>query len=396
MCRGEIELERTVFSSFKCLEKEGFEVKQESRWQTPQGIVTYDIAILFKGILFAIIETKSSLNSPILERTKAQIKAAVDYSTAFYGIITDGKEYYLYTRKQKFEKKTFEEIINFLLRNKTQQAPKTPSEIENLLKKQDFDDTLKKQIRKSFYAKSGTSFPGLLNLDDYLKDILTKEANQGESELYRYVPFDTAFNILKNNTYRMNGIAGMNDKSEGDIRYSISYEIGDPNNIFISSFSTLEDNLTMWRLYGDDAKGVCLVFTAKKNAKNDIFWLYPVSYEDKHKQIIIDFYNSRFKIKNIEKWIYFFKNQHFNTENEVRLLALEQSKKKEWYKTNDSSIINPYIEFDLNDDNFPLELKKIVLGPKCPEAAYNRAQIEAMLNKKSEIEVSLSKIEIYR
>ena len=109
-------------------------------------------------------------------------------------------------------------------------------------------------------------------------------------------------------------------------------------------------------------------------------------------------------MKNIEnqqlapqsgEWIYFFKSKHFKTEKEVRLLVLDRSNKKEWYKTNDSSIINPYIEIDLNDSKFPLKLTKVILGPKCPESAYNKAQMESMLKDKN-IEVSPSKIDIYR
>ena len=398
MYSRENEIENKVFDSLKPLNKEDFEVKKNSRWQTGQGIVTYDIAILFKGVLFAVIETKSSLNRPpLLERTKVQFKATVDSSTALYGIITDNKDYYLYTGEQKFEKKSLEEIIKFLIKNKPKTIESISSVIENILKKQELDDTLKEQIRKSVYAQSRTSFPSLLNLDDYFKKKLTNVNRKKQKEFYRYVPFDTAFSILKNETYRMNGIAGMNDKSEGDIRNSISYEIIDANSIFISSFSTLEDNLTMWRLYGDNAKGACLVFTAKGNTESDLFSLYPVSYEDEDKQIIIDLYDRGFIINNIERWIYFFKSKHFKTEKEVRLLVLDRSNKKEWYKTNDSSIINPYIEIDLNDSKFPLKLTKVILGPKCPESAYNKAQMESMIeDKKLDIKVLPSKIEIYR
>ena len=390
------EIENKVLDLLEPLTKEGFELKKESRWQTPQGIVNYDIAILFKGILFAIVETKSSLN----EQTKAQLKAAVDSSTAFYGIITDSKNYYLYSKKHKFETKTFDDIADFLIKNKPKPVTDLPSEIENLLKKQYFNDSLKKQIRESVYInKLGGYCYGLLDLDDtFERKLMYENSNKMQKDFYRYVPFDTAFSILKNNTYRMNGIAGMNDKAEVlffENKDSELTEKNDKNNVFISSFSRRKDDLTMWRLYGDDGKGVCLVFTKKEDDVNESFWLYPVNYNEKYKKYLIEMCNKGFKINNIEKWICFFKNKNFKTENEVRLLVLDQSNKKEWYKTNDSSIINPYIEIDLNDSKFPLKLTKVILGPKCPESAYNKAQMESMLKDKN-IEVSPSKIDIYR
>ena len=400
----EMEIENRVFEIFRQNLPKSFDIRRESRLQTRQGRVYFDIAINYNGILYSIIEIKSHLRGPLLQSAKDFITRYVNTTQAYCGIVTDYKDYYLYTKgEQDFEKKSFKEIIDFLIENIPQPIVNIPLQIEQLFQKDFFDNTtLKERIKKNIYTnKSGILFCPPLNFDDYFEKYLTDISNKNQKEYYRYVPFDTAFEIIKNGTYRMNGIAGMNDKSEGDLLDSISYEIEDSNNIFISSFSTLEDNLTMWRLYGDNAKGVCLVFTGKDDYedKDNLFWLYPVSYDDKYKNIVIDLYNNGFKINNIEKWIYFFKNKHFKTEEEVRLLVQNSSNKKEWYKTNDNSIINSYIELKLDDNNFPLKLTKIILGPKCPESGDNKMQMEAMLKEKmpkQNIKVMQSEIEIYR
>ena len=397
----EMEIEKRVFEIFRQNLPESFDIRSESRLQTRQGRVYFDIAINYNGILYSIIEIKLHLRGSLLQSAKDFITRYVNTTQAYCGIVTDYKDYYLYTKgKQDFEKKSFKEIIDFLIENKPKLITEIPFSLERVNMQQSVGRYLRTLIENKINNnKLGRDSSNDLDADEIFKTLLGEAGKT--KEFYRYVPFDTAFEIIKNGTYRMNGIAGMNDKSEGDLLDSISYEIEDSNNIFISSFSTLEDNLTMWRLYGDNAKGVCLVFTGKDDYedKDNLFWLYPVSYDDKYKQVVIDLYNNGFKINNIEKWIYFFKNKHFKTEEEVRLLVQNSSNKKEWYKTNDNSIINSYIELKLDDNNFPLKLTKIILGPKCPESGDNKMQMEAMLKEKmpkQNIKVMQSEIEIYR
>lgn len=396
-----MEIENRVFEIFRQNLPESFDIRSESRLQTRQGRVYFDIAINYNGILYSIIEIKLHLRGSLLQSAKDFITRYVNTTQAYCGIVTDYKDYYLYTKgKQDFEKKSFKEIIDFLVENKPKLITEIPTSLEKVKIPQFVGRSLRTQIKNKINNyKLGQDSSNDLDADEIFRTLLGEVGKT--KEFYRYVPFDTAFEIIKNGTYRMNGIAGMNDKSEGDLLDSISYEIEDSNNIFISSFSTLEDNLTMWRLYGDNAKGVCLVFTGKDDYedKDNLFWLYPVSYDDKYKKIVIDLYNNGFKINNIEKWIYFFKNKHFKTEEEVRLLVQNSSHKKEWYKTNDNSIINSYIELKLDDNNFPLKLTKIILGPKCPESGDNKMQMEAMLKEKmpkQNIKVMQSGIEIYR
>lgn len=61
------------------------------------------------------------------------------------------------------------------------------------------------------------------------------------------------------------------------------------------------------------------------------------------------------------------------------------------------NVITPYRDFKL-DNNFPLQLKEIILGPKCPEKKINKYQIETLLKNigKENVVVSISDINNYR
>ena len=73
------------------------------------------------------------------------------------------------------------------------------------------------------------------------------------------------------------------------------------------------------------------------------------------------------------------------------------------------SIFNPVIDFRINSKNFPIHLKTIVLGPKCPEQTTNFVQLEEMIRRKKKeikeisydsnldnLNVELSEINHYR
>ena len=159
------------------------------------------------------------------------------------------------------------------------------------------------------------------------------------------------------------------------------------NKRYITSFSVLEDNLTMWRLYGDDAKGVCLEFMAEYDTPN----LYPVHYEEDNgvqnrvAQLKAELASSnlQFKFLSLErKWQYYMKPACFSEEKEIRLL-IEDVKPKKWDLPS-TGVIKPYIECGLFEsakdaEPFPLKLERIILGPNMKEQARNKHQIELMV-----------------
>ncbi|MCH7535890.1 MAG: hypothetical protein IH948_09155, partial [Bacteroidetes bacterium] len=127
-----------------------------------------------------------------------------------------------------------------------------------------------------------------------------------------------------------------------------------------------------------------------------------------------------FKFQTLNTWKHFFKPFEYSIEEEVRLLYVENSvakyKDKGWVITSGIDILNPYVDFKLNGDNFPIELREIILGPNCPDKRLNKVQIEEMVRQKKReketddkgkptsiskyslkyLKVKLSKIESYR
>ncbi|OYU83372.1 MAG: hypothetical protein CFE24_11750 [Flavobacterium sp. BFFFF2] len=242
---------------------------------------------------------------------------------------------------------------------------------------------------------------------------------------------------VNNTSFRMNGIVGMNDKTEisyvddylNDFNNDVSNlhhnTISAINNRYISSCSqsSLNDNLTMWRLYGDDSKGACMIYKIQReNIKNHVL-LHKVSYADRdrnHPQLeflkltindIKNILGLKFVYQKLRYWQHFFKPFDYSTEKEVRLLVIDSDEipieKRDWMLTDSHSIIAPYIDIKLNHPEFPLILSEIILGPKCPEIKVNKFQLEELLRrKKSELftgnkssqmtKVSISKIKNYR
>ncbi len=250
----------------------------------------------------------------------------------------------------------------------------------------------------------------------------------------RYCSLESLYQILSNQTIRMNGLVGMNDKSE--YRYAwesfwgkedgVNEMENQMNRTYIMSCSAIssKDNLEMWRLYGDDGKGVCLIFEVKKPTAPFILarTIYEFTNDGKrnindNKWTILKKLTGELKsiglplrLENQNKWLSFLKSGDYWYEQEIRLLYAEPEGdhlSKQWVLTKNNSIINPYVQFDLLPKEIdkgiviPLSLKGIILGPKCPEKEINIKQLENMLGrdpelKEFDVKVSISEITNYR
>lgn len=243
-------------------------------------------------------------------------------------------------------------------------------------------------------------------------------------EVCRYTSLNTLFYMIKNKSIRMNGIVGMNDRSEVGFLEKYFYEdskertktvqeINQINNTFILSCSptnTMLDNLTMWRLYADEGRGCCLVFDVVKPLTSG-FIINPIKYLDLDNEESIPkeiqalkeiIYNKDlpFEFKTLTTWSHFFKPKEYEIEDEVRVLYQcndNDNKKKDWLITNDYSIINPFLEFDLFN-NYVLHLKEIILGFNCPQLETNKMQLQALLEDKglNNIKIINSNIKSFR
>lgn len=238
----------------------------------------------------------------------------------------------------------------------------------------------------------------------------------------KYGSLQGLYDMLNTQNFRLMGLACQNDTTEVD--YVESYcEISkgvipeDANSFFILSMLSKEDDLTMWRLYGEEAKGVCLVFEIEKFDGCN-YTCRPIDYAEHrgyHKKlnIIRQLKNNGLKFKLFNRWKHFFKPFDYRIEQEIRFLFCNKCECKfkcvdykagkckdvNWVKCNSNAIFTPSV--DIKVDSCPLKLKKIILGPKCPEKEINRQQIANMIKDKNlfngrDIEVTTSSIDNYR
>lgn len=304
-----------------------------------------------------------------------------------------------------------------------------------------------------------------------IKDVVIKDIEQAEHSVYfslddeserdlletllesnrfgkvcRYISLDSLMRIVSEQKISLCSIVGMNDRSECDYAANKiggvrdSAEAGEmldkSNSCFIMSCveEKMEDDLTMWRLYGDDGKGVCLTFNVRSDEKEGCekkngdekegeefkMAFAKVSYaRENNKHPELDFirellydrtdkgHGLRLKYKDV--WEHFFKPHEYASENETRLLVRKKSDDKndggevKWIKTYTDGIICKLISYDFRkgDDKLPIELESVMLGPKCPESDINVFQLKRYiesqnLNISQNFKVEKSTIKTYR
>lgn len=162
----------------------------------------------------------------------------------------------------------------------------------------------------------------------------------------------------------------------------------------------------MWRLYGDNARGVCLVFAPKSPQDGS---LRKIKYVAEGDELILKINKlmTALKEKNINfcfnKMLsnqHFIKHKDYVNEDEYRYY-LESDKPAGWYINNDNNVMTPYVEKDLfgnGANSFPFQLKSIILGPAMVAQDVNFFQIKTLLNVNRifSINIEKSKISSYR
>lgn len=221
-------------------------------------------------------------------------------------------------------------------------------------------------------------------------------------------------------------ISYMNDPTEGTVIYRYLSIKNEKNKreeaklpyIFIKSFTSSIDYLPMWEMYGDKAKGICVVLDWPKIKKENVE-LYRICYvsianNGKHK--IIAKHNSKIKkIKKIKEELdivekirtkldkslldiyddslnriaYLFKDDHYYTEEEYRILQSDKEYnpniKRSIEKKDDINIYqSPLI---LKYADFIPHIKEIIIGPKYENVDCNfpfiKTQIELMCKQRN-------------
>jgi hypothetical protein len=275
-------------------------------------------------------------------------------------------------------------------------------------------DTENKKVTTSFKNKDDY---GTLFLDVLIDDL---EEKQGKIRLYRYGSFEAIFSTIKNFTYRLNGIQGMNDQKEGMFLFENLFRENQEfnerlNDVFISSCSTKYDNLTMWRLYGNNSNGAAITIELTEDYKAKPFYIKKLYYKNTEKikskiqllnaQIIELGYELDSRIFSL--FPFFIKSHHYDVEAEVRIiydksLNDDNEVKCEWGISEPYKVIRPYVDIKIFSERgriynpiLPFKITQIILGPNCPFSNRNIKQIKHFLsiNGLEDVEVIPSKID---
>lgn len=248
---------------------------------------------------------------------------------------------------------------------------------------------------------------------------LLPEKADGVKEIAKYTTFEGLVVILESGKIRMNSIVSMNDKTETDFLADVirnykedfeeeydKYLFADKE--FITSFTSRIDDLDMWRLYGDNARGVCLVFErdAKKNDElYKIRYMDPESEDLKRLEGLMDTLKKkgiRFRWNLLQKYRHYLKHADYKAEDETRLL-MNSEKPSGWFINRENGILTPFVERNirktgaLEEDDYPFRLRRIILGPSIREKEANLMQVFYLAHQFGYfLSVEESRIQSYR
>jgi len=408
--------------------------------------VPYDFTINIGDSIVAIVEIKQETLFKTFDFTRIEAYAGAN-DIRFY-VLTDGTKFTVVDRNKGIRSTNinFTNFVEIIIKRKVINIDETKKKIADLflvqITKSNFKSLKanKNEISKSILEQLNyddinetfyfSNFDDIGNIENKFFQFLL-ENGKPIKKVYRYTTLKAIYDCLKNNTYRINCLVGMNDTTEVNYAESKIFGINKDystanwkrvenyNNRFISSCSIKKDDLTQWRLYSEDCSGVCLELKVNSGEMPQNFFLCKISYgrkSDVHPEI--DFIKNLinqlkeaeidFRFKNLNIWKHFFKPHDFAVEKEVRLLFIRDKSialpEKGWVLTNSHQILNPYVDFILNDSNFPLRLTKIVLGPKCSENKINKKQFQQYIRELrpladrdlSDLQVGISSINSYR
>lgn len=250
----------------------------------------------------------------------------------------------------------------------------------------------------------GTEYLWFCNYFRNLKKRVDKPLPYENWHVAKYTSLDTALKILNSGKIRMMSVTAMNDKLEighlyGELRNEESAYLENKTKIhyarqrYITSFTDKIDDLTMWRLYGDNAQGVCFVFSEPYECD----YYLPIDYSGRNSKICLKAkmicdelakHGINFTFKSLEStWQYFLKPEGFSDEQEMRYLRIDNSK-PDGYSLASNGVISSYKDYSLTTDeehpeiNFPARLQGIILGPNMKNVEINKYQLEALAVEK--------------
>jgi hypothetical protein len=412
--------------------------------------------VLVRGFeILACIEVKTDLSDEkMLDNAQKQVKVYQRDTHSYWAIVTDGNRYYIQSiTNDKFEEKeNAEAVIKVILgvgNEKEVNALRSgdDSRIESLKCQlleicEDYNQIPTIQKIRNVLAEISNANCEVLPSSFTFKRSFENRFFQAllgvytGDEVVRYIPFSSAYRSLNEQTIGMVSLIGMNDvsecyyvdqyiakkKGEDSSKSILPAERKLLNNTYILSCNDLsmEDDLTMWRLYGANCKGVCIKLIVEKDVveKNNTFMLAPVSYGkdgDTHPELdfVDDIMSQIIEEKNLlfKTWCYwkhFFKDYRYSVEKEVRLVYTGSGcGKRSWIMVKDNEIPCPISIFPIrclpnHSNDFPMTIKEIIIGSKCADKETKQSQFYELIKERNAgydkdfAEVKLSEIDNYR
>ena len=427
----------------------GYEVEVNKEVSALMGAIkeTFTLVIFYRGDAICGVEYKYKVGGSVFfERFQELFINKLKNVGLKYGIDYFGEKHGLYfwsKGEYKFEPFSFDAMIAAIKGNQACGDRISPFEISaefsSLMPDGLIDEMKGDQIQNiqalfnenaiEYDEKSASMWLKSEAEDEFFK-ILLHWNNQTceQKHVCRYTSLNSLFLTMRDGNHVLCSITCMNDK--GEISYADKYvgygafanstsTVKENNDCFILSCCNhdMTDNLTMWRLYGNNGKGVCLEYDViMESVDNKEFFMAPVSYGinmDNHPAL--DYIRSIrhwkkngwcFELRRWYIWKHFFKSYLFKEEHEVRLLYIwtdDSKAKTEWIMDSTNNILSRICKFPIKDARFPLVLKKAIIGPKCPEQGsnvdqfnYMNRQQETMADSWSRPAIKASKIEDYR
>ena len=423
---------------------EGYEVETNKEVFALMGAVKekFDLVIFYHGDAICGVEYKYKVaGSFFYDRFQESLinrfkKVGLKYGFSY----TDGHGVYFWNKgAYGLENFTFDNVVAAIKGNQTCGTRTSPSVLIAEFLKFVPDEFGTEQINRleSLYTEDNLDYDEKsasiwfkTDIEDEFFRILLHNKNNEDTfkHVCRYTSLNSLFLTLKDGNNVMCSITCMNDK--GETSYADKYvgygsfanstkSIKENNDCFILSCceENMLDNLTMWRLYGNDGKGVCLEYDLDlSKIDNKEFFFAPVSYgSSMNNHPALEFIKKirhwknngwSFDLKRWYIWKHFFKSHLFREEHEVRLLYVWTNKSPnavEWIMDASNSIASRLCKFSINEGQFPKKKKKAIIGPKCPEQGCNVDQFNYMNSQTKTIPhnwlnpaVNASKIEDYR
>lgn len=227
-----------------------------------------------------------------------------------------------------------------------------------------------------------------------------------KSTFVHFTNLKSLTSILTEKSIRLYNVNGMNDISEIN-HYSEKYKVSSEtirqfkDNVFIMSSCSsdildTEDELTLWRLYGNEGNGCCIEFEFIQESYSTNLHRYNIVYADNYDDKIDVFFDKhnefheKYKPFNInaDKFILdlsvFHKSKHFKIEKEERLFCCKYPNefKEIFWDFNSKNKFVSYVKIPLNysvnkkyfeSSNITprIKIKKIIFGHKISKLNKN-------------------------